>query len=144
VSAAIGAVRACARSRWGRPVRKDSKPSEMIGHVFGRDGCHRQPEVAADGFGDAPNRDTFFTDRVQDRPGRRRFQRQAEDLRGVAAMHRGPAIRPVTRVRRDAFLARDRDQPLDEAVITLAVHGRWQSHHRDPHPAAGQRLCRFF
>ena len=119
----------------GEEVRE---PAEVLACVLGRDGDHREVEVATDHLGDLADRHAFVGDPVQNRSGRGRLQRQAEEPRGIEPVHGGPAVGPVADVAGDALLACDVDQGGDEAVISVVVNRRRQSHDRRADAAGGQ------
>lgn len=58
---------------------------------------------------------------MQRRSGWRGFECEAEHTRGVAAMHRGPAVGPAANVGRDTLLAREADRRRYEPVVAAAV-----------------------
>ena len=81
------------------------------------------------------DRHALVGDRVQHRSRRRLLQRQAEQARGVEAVHGGPAVGAVADVAGDALVAGDADQGGHEAVVAVAVHGRA----RAARPTSGRR-----
>src|SRR5207249_4527908 len=95
------------------------QPAELPG----RDRSRRQVQVTADHLGDVADRHALVAHRVEPGPRRGLFRRQAEQVRGVQYVHRGPAAGPVAGVAGDARVAGDGDQAGDEAVpIAVTVH----------------------
>ena len=64
---------------------------------------------------------------------------EAEQMRRVEAVHRRPAVGSITEVARDAFIASDRDERGDEAVVAVAVIGRRESYDRRTDTAGSER-----
>src|ERR1035437_648399 len=83
-----------------------------------------------DYFGDVADRHALVGDRVQRRSCRGVLQRQAEEVRGIEAVHGGPAVGPVADEAGDALVAGDADNGRHEAVISVAVIRRGESHDR--------------
>ena len=78
----------------------------MIGHRVSSDAGDGYREVPADDAGDVAHGHAFLGHGVQDGARRRVLDRRPEDLGGIEAVHRGPAIGTVTRIPGDAlFLA---------------------------------------
>ncbi len=96
-------------------------------------------EMAADHLGDVADRHALVGDRVQRRSRRRLLQREAEQARGIEAVHGGPAVGPVADVAGDAFVAGDPDEGRHEAVVSVAVIRRRESHDRRADTAGGER-----
>jgi AcrR family transcriptional regulator len=67
-----------------------------------------------------------------------RLHRESEQTGGIQPVHSGPAVGPVTDVARDPLVAGDADQRRHEAVVSIAVVGRRESHHGRAHAARGE------
>ena len=78
----------------GTSAGGSARAAEVLACVLGRDGDHRELEVATDHLGDLADRHAFVGDPMQNRSGRGRLQRQAEELRGIEPVHGGPAVGP--------------------------------------------------
>lgn len=52
-----------------------------------------------------------------------------------------PAVCAVTDVAGGAALSRHGDEAGNEAVVAVAVHGRWEAHGGGPHASVGEREC---
>ena len=98
--------------------------------------------MPADHLGDVADRHALVGDRVQRRSRRCLLQREAEQARGVEAVHGRPAVGPVADVAGDALVAGDADQGRDEAVVSVAVVGRRKSHDRRADAAGGEGRAR--
>ena len=91
--------------------------------------------MTPDRFGNLPNRKTLVADAVQVGAFQGRLYRQAEQKGAVEPMNGGPAVRAVTHIRGDAFLAGDSDQPRNKAVVAAAVNRRGKSDDGGAHAA---------
>ena len=89
----------------------------MVSRFLARDGHHWQAKVPADHVGDLADRNALVADPIQPHAGDGRLHGQPEEVGGVEPVDGGPAVGAVTRVGRDALLARDVDQDRDEAVL---------------------------
>jgi hypothetical protein len=54
-------------------------------------------------------------------------------MSSVQPVHRGPAVEPVTLIRRNALRTRDADESRHEAVVAVAMYRRRQAHRRCAH-----------
>src|SRR5271170_4944077 len=95
----------------GRLVDREEagKPAKVSPRRLGRDGGDRNPQLASDDLRDPSGWHTLVPDRVKHGPGRRLFEGQAEQSRGVQPVDRVPAVCPVADMARDALLAGDVD-----------------------------------
>jgi hypothetical protein len=60
-------------------------------------------------------------------------------MRSIEPVHCGPAVAPVTHIRRHALLTRDADEAWNDAVITVAMD-RWRkAYHRHARATRRQR-----
>src|SRR5215469_15076186 len=83
-------ARQCAR---GRLVYRENLAQEA--ETLGRHGRDRQVEVTPDHLGDVADRHALVADGVQPRARWSLLHCQAEQVRGVQHVHRGPATGPV-------------------------------------------------
>ncbi len=92
---------------------------------------------------DIAERHALVGDRVI--PGSRRalLDRQPVETGRIEPVHRGPAIQPVTHIRRNTLLTRDLDEARNEGVIAVAMYLR-KPHHRHAHTTRRQRGGRRF
>jgi len=116
-------LRLCARSR---TVDSDEvgKPAEMAGGLDGGladDGYFQAP---SNHLSDVVKRHALIGDPVKPRSARTLFKREPEKMRRIEPVHRGPAVDPVTHIRRNTRVARDADESGKEAVIAVAMHPR--------------------
>ena len=124
-----------------------SRPMKPASHVkcspasSRRDRDQRHVQVAADRLGDLAGGDAFVGDRVQGRSRRCGLEREPEQACRVEAVHGGPAARSVAQVAGDALVAGDGDESRHEAVVAVAVHGRWEPEHGRADAAGGEGEC---
>ena len=79
---------------------------ELVTGLLGGDRLGRHLQVAPDDLGDLAERDALVGDRVEQGPGRRFLQGQAEHPGGVHPVHGRPHVGPVADVGGQAGLAR--------------------------------------
>lgn len=99
----------------------------MVGCLRGGLGDDRQVQAPANYFSDVSNRHDLVGDPVI--PGSRGtlLRRQPEEVGSIEPVHRGPAVEPVTHIRRNALLACDADNNGNEAVIAPEVTSKGRS-----------------
>src|SRR5205807_6441295 len=66
------------------------------------------------------------------------------EMGSIEPVHRGPAVEPVTHIRRNALFTRDLDETRNEAVITVAMDRWGEAHHRHAHATRRHRSCCLF
>lgn len=69
------------------------------------------------------------------------LEREPKHSSRIEPVDRRPAIGAVSRVGRDTLLASKADDARYEAVLAVAVDGRWEPHHRRAHASGGQRAA---
>jgi len=118
----------CSMARMGPRKPKSSAGTEAAGR------CRWRPITQAMSRVGTP----FVGDCVQCRSRRGPLCREAEHVRGVQHVRRGPAAGPVAGVAGGARVAGDADHAGDEAVlIAVAVHGPGQ-----PRDGRADAACR--
>ena len=96
------------------------------------------PENSRDEVRDRLKRDRAFSRAVQSAARRRLFEGQAKESGRVLTVDRGPSIRAVTDICRDARSTSGCDQKWDEPVVSWAVNGWRQPHDAGSHSLIGE------
>jgi len=128
------------RERAGRDQvqpSKSSKRTKLLACSLSRDGHRRQVQAPSDRLGDRFNRNALFRDRMILGSSSTLFQRQPIEAGSIEHVHRGPAVAPVTDIRRGALLAGYIDQVTHEALLHPVMDLR-EAYDRRPHPAYNQ------
>src|SRR5882762_8807529 len=102
----------------------------MVGCPLWGLGNHLHVQSPADYAGDFSNWHALIADRVIFGSSGTLLNRQPEEMGGVESMHRGPAVEPVTHIRRNALLPRDADDCRNEAVVAVTVDSGRKPYHR--------------
>ncbi len=95
--------------------------------------------MPSDDLGDSSELHALVGNRVQRRSRRGGRQCQKKQACGVKPVHRRPAVGPVVDVGGHALAAGDADQGRHEAVISVAVNRRSESHVRRANSPSGER-----
>jgi hypothetical protein len=100
------------------------EPSEVLGRLFGRLRDDWDVQAAADYLCHHFERHALFGDGMERATGGSPLQREPIDAGRVEPVHGRPAVEPVADIGRYALLARELDEPRNEAVIAMAMDRR--------------------
>jgi hypothetical protein len=120
------------------------EPVEVVGCFLGGLADDRYVQSAADHASDVSERHALFGDPMIPRSCGTFLKRQPEQMGSIKPVHGGPAIEPVTHIRRNALLTRETDEERNEGVITVAVDGWRKAYHRHAHATRRHQSCCLF
>src|SRR5271170_3304831 len=120
-------LRAGARARC-RDVHacEHREPAKVLGRLFGGLCDDGNAQTAADYFGDRFERHALLSKGMEGMEVaalRGALKREPINASGVEAVHGRPAVEPIADIGGHAPLARELDEPRNEAVIAVPMHG---------------------
>jgi hypothetical protein len=87
-------------------------------------------QAAADHAGDVAERHALVGDSVIRGSSGTLLKHEPVEMSSIEPVNRGPAVKPVANIRRNALFTRDADESRNETVITVAMD-RWRKPYTD-------------